>query len=126
MNDAPTDIGVKNDFDDPEAPVKGVALPIASFSTYFDHQWGTKLSSALGYSAVFTGNTDGQKDIAFRQGHYASVNLLYYPVPNLTAGIELQWIGRMNYRSGWESFATKVQFSFRYAFSIRVLKKQTD
>jgi hypothetical protein len=124
MNDAPTDIGIKNDFGNPTAPVKGVPLPLISFSAYVDHYWSEKFSSAFGYSAIFTGNTDGQEDDAFRQGHYSSVNLLYYPIENLTAGAELQWIRRVNYNDGWESDAIKIQLSLRYSFSTYLLKNE--
>lgn len=117
MNDAPTDIGIKNNFSDTLAPVKGVALPLISFSAYLDHEWSSKLGSSVGYSAIFTGNSDGQAADAFRQGHYASVNMLYYPIKNLMAGIELQYIHRKNYNDGWTSAATRIQFSFRYSFS---------
>jgi len=128
MNDAPTDIGIQNDFSNPTAPVKGVPLALFSFSSYLDHRWSNLFSSSLGYSAIFTENSDGQANDAFRQGHYASINLLYYPIANLMAGIELQWIHRKNYNDGWESSATKVQFSFRYSFSkmISKEKKGTD
>jgi hypothetical protein len=124
MNDAPTDIGIQNNFSDTISPVKGVPLPLVSFSAYLNHYWNTKFSSSLGYSAIFTGNSDGQSDDAFRQGHYASVNLLYYPLENLTAGIELQWIKRYNYNDGWSSSATKIQFSLRYSFSYSLLKNK--
>ena len=124
MNDAPTDIGIENDPGNPDAPVKGVPLPLISFSSYLNHQWSSKFSTALGYSAIFTGNSDGQKDDAFRQGHYASANLLYYPVRNLTAGLEVQWIRRVNYNDGWTADATKIQVSFRYSFSLPILKSR--
>lgn len=116
MNDAPTDIGIQNDFSNTTTPVKGVALPLFSFSTYLNHQWNEKFSSMLGYSAIFTDNSDGQNPDAFRKGSYASTNLLYYPAPNITAGIELQWINRENYSDGWKTSATKIQISFRYNF----------
>jgi hypothetical protein len=118
MNDAPTDIAIQNNFSDTISPVKGVPLPVVSFSTYLDHRWNEKFSSTVGYSAVFTDNTDGQAANAFRQGQYASINLLYYPVENLMAGLELQWIKRNNYNDGWTSMATKIQVSFRYNFSV--------
>jgi hypothetical protein len=117
MNDAPTDIGIKNNFDDTISPVKGVPLPLISFSSYLNHRWSEMFSSSLGYSAIFTGNSDGQPDNAFQQGHYSTINLLCYPVKNLTAGIELQWIYRKNYNDGWETSATKIQVSVRYLFS---------
>ena len=121
MNDAPTDIGIRNNFSDTLSPVKGVPLPVVSFSAYLNHRWSDKFSSAAGYSAIFTDNSDGQEASAFRQGHYASVNLLCHPLQNLTAGIEMQWIRRVNYNDGWKADATKVQFSLRYNFSIAVL-----
>jgi hypothetical protein len=116
MNDAPTDIGIQNDFGNANSPVKGVALPLFSFSTYMNHQWNEKFSSMLGYSAIITDNSDGQRIDAFRKGRYASTNLLYYPAPNVTAGIEIQWIGRENYNDDWKTSATKIQLSFRYSF----------
>jgi hypothetical protein len=124
MNDAPTDIGIENNFGDTLSPVKGVALPLFSFSAYIDHRWNENFGSAVGYSALFTGNSDGQAADAYRQGHYASINLLYYPMENLMAGIELQWIKRNNYDDGWTSMATKIQVSFRYSFSMSLHKNQ--
>jgi hypothetical protein len=43
-------------------------------------------------------------------------NLLYYPVKNVMAGIEIQYCTRENYSDGWEAEMLKVQFSFRYKF----------
>jgi len=123
MNDAPTDIGIKNNYSDTLSPVKGVPLPVISFAAYLDHRWNESFSSAVGYSAIFTGNTDGQAPDAFRNGHYASINLLYYPLENLMAGLELQWIRRTNWNDGWSASATKIQFSFRYNFSLSFLRK---
>jgi hypothetical protein len=116
MNDAPTDIGIQNNFDDANQPIKGVALPLVSYSLYLNHQWNQKFTSIAGYSAVYTNNSDGQNPDAFRNGQYASTNLLYYPTKNMTAGIELQWIKRKNFSDGWETSATKIQLSFRYSF----------
>jgi hypothetical protein len=123
MNDAPTDIGIENTFDDVNSPVKGVALPLISFSAYLDHYWSKKFSTSAGYSALYTGNSDGQADDAYRQGQYASINLLFYPLTNLMAGAEFQWIKRKNYNDGFESYTTRIQFSFRYSFSEVIYKK---
>jgi len=124
INDAPTDIAIKNTFDNPDAPVKGVALPVITFSAYLDHHWSSKFSSAIGCSAIFTDNTDGQAADAFRQGYYASTNLIYYPVPNLMAALEVLWIRRTNYNDGWATNATKIQVSFKYDFSIFMAKPE--
>jgi len=120
MNDAPTDIGIKNDLSNTLHPVKGVALPLYSYSCYLNHRWNEKLSTDAGWSSIHTQNSDGQEPDAFRNGHYASANLIYTPVPNVMAGIELQWIDRENHSDGWTTSATKVQFSLRYRFSQRL------
>ena len=117
MNDAPTDIGIQNDFSNVNSPVKGVALPLFSFETYLNHQWNEKFSSCIGYSAIHTENSDGQHSNAFREGKYASTNLLFYPTPGMMVGAELQWINRENYNDGWKASATKIQISFRYSFN---------
>ncbi|MEO6169140.1 MAG: hypothetical protein ABIO46_08835 [Chitinophagales bacterium] len=116
MNDAPTDIGIQNDFGNANAPVKGVALPLYSFSTYINHQWNAKFCSVFGYSSIVTDNSDGQNANAFREGSYAITNLLFYPVTRMMAGCELQWLNRKNNSDGWKTAATKIQFSFRYNF----------
>jgi hypothetical protein len=123
MNDAPTDIGIENNFDDPVSPVKGVALPIAGFMTYLDHTWNNKFSSTIGFSNVSVRNSDGQADSAFKNGKFASLNLLYYPVENFTAGAELIWIKRENFNDGWSNSCTRIQISVRYSFAHQVFIK---
>jgi hypothetical protein len=49
---------------------------------------------------------------------------MYYPVKNAMAGVELQYGSRENYRDGWDTSITKVQFSFKYNFSEIFYKKQ--
>jgi len=117
MNDAPTDIGIQNNFNDPVKPVKGVALPVSGFTVYIDHRWNKNLSSSAGISAVEIQNSDAQSVNAFRSGKYASVNLLYNPIFNLLAGAELIWINRHNFNDGWSSSSTKIQISLKYSFS---------
>jgi hypothetical protein len=62
-------------------------------------------------------NTEGQENTAFKRGHYAIGNLLYYPVENVMAGVEVQYGKRENFRGGFTSDDLKVQFSARYNFS---------
>jgi hypothetical protein len=116
MNDAPTDIGIRNNFDNPVKPVVGVALPVFSYSLYLKHHWNSQWSSMAGWSAVHTQNSDGQNPDAFRTGNYASANLVYTPLENLLAGVELQRIGRGNNSDGWKTSATRIQFSLKYSF----------
>ncbi len=117
FNDAPVDVGIKNDFGNPTAPIKGVALPILGVVAYLDHTWSEKFTSAIGYSLVDIKNSDAESPSAFRRGTYMSVNLLYHPVTNAMAGVELQHGTRENYSDGFSSHITKVQFTFKYNFS---------
>jgi hypothetical protein len=117
MNDAPTDIGIQNNFSNPVSPVKGVALPVSGFTVYVDHRWNQKLTSSAGISAVEIQNSNAQAEDAFRSGKYASINLLYSPIPNFLAGAEIIWIKRHNFNDGWSSSSTKIQLSVKYRFA---------
>jgi hypothetical protein len=117
MNDAPEDIGIKNNPSDPVQPVLGVPLPLLGLVGFVDQQWSNKFSSSVGYSGVFIENSDGQDSTAFKRGHYALANLLYYPAENVMMGIELQYGTRENFLDGWNTDIIKIQFSFRYKFS---------
>ncbi len=123
FNDAPVDIGVQNNFSDTYRPIKGVALPDLGLVAFVDFNWSKKLTSSAGYSTTIITNSDGQKPDAFKQGQYAAANLLYYPWPGVMAGVELQWIMRNNYSDGFNSSATKINFSFKYSFSHAFYKK---
>ena len=117
MNDSPVDIGIENNFSDPVTPIVGKPIPIVAISLFLDHTWSEKYSTAIGYSWQENDNTDAQAPSAFRTGHYALGNLLYYPVPNVMIGGELQWGRRENFSDGFSSDGLKVQFSFKYNFS---------
>ena len=117
MNDSPVDIGIVNQLSNTLRPIDGRAIPIQGLCAFLDHTWNAKFSSAVGYSWQENDNTEGQSADAFRTGHYALGNLLYYPVPNVMVGGELQWGRRENFADGFESNGVKVQFSFKYNFS---------
>ena len=123
MNDAPVDIGIQNNFDNPTSPVEGVALPILGVVAFLDHTWNEKFTSSIGYSMIDIDNSDGQADDAFEKGQYAAANVLYYPTKNAMAGVELQWGSRENFNDGWDTSITKIQFSFKYNFSEIFFKK---
>jgi hypothetical protein len=127
MNDGPIDIGIENNFSDPQRPVVGVPLPVLGYMAFLDMQWSEKFSSSAGYSFSGITNSDGQQPSAYKNGHYALANLLYYPVKNVMAGIELQYCTRENYSDGWNTDMLKIQFSFRYKFLQEFYsKKKTD
>ncbi len=117
MNDSPVDIGIENNLSDPVTPIVGKPVPIVALSLFLDQTWSEHYSTAIGYSWQENDNTDAQAPSAFRTGHYALGNLLYYPVPNVMFGGELQWGRRENFSDGFTSDGFKVQFSFKYNFS---------
>ena len=117
MNDAPVDVGIQNNPGNATSPVEGVALPVLGITAFLDHNWNQKFSSSIGYSMIDIDNSDGQSDDAFKKGQYAIANLMYYPVKNVMAGVELQYGSRENYSDGWDTSITKIQFSFKYNFS---------
>jgi hypothetical protein len=61
--------------------------------------------------------SSGQAADAFKRGHYALVNLLSHPLPDLMMGAELQWARRENNSDGWRTDGYRPQFSFRYSFA---------
>jgi hypothetical protein len=120
MNDAPVDIGIVNNFSNAVTPILGEPLPITGLVAFLDHTWNEKFSSSFGYSRTDIDNTDGQAADAYKSGQYMLGNLLYYPVPNVMVGAELQWGRRENFSDGFTSDATKIQFSFKYNFSHKI------
>jgi hypothetical protein len=117
MNDAPVDVGVKDNPGHPTNPVTGEALPVLGIVAFDDHTWNEKFSSTLGYSYENISNTPRQDASAFHQGHYALANLLYYPAKNVMMGGEFQYGRRVNFADGWNYNDYRVQFSFRYNYS---------
>ena len=117
VDDAGPDIGIRNDFTDSISPIKGVALPVLAALVFLDHRWSETFTTAVGFGLVEIENSDAQASNSFRQGRYGIVNLLYYPVPNVQIGTELQYGGRSNFSDDWDYNSIKWQFSFKYSFS---------
>jgi hypothetical protein len=120
MNDAPVDVGIENNFQDPRRPVEGKALPLLGIVLFYDRTWSDKWTSSFGYSLVDIDNSDAQEANAFKAGHYALGNILYYPAPNFFVGGELQWGRRENFNDGWTYDDVRFQFSAKYSFSQRL------
>jgi len=123
MNDSPVDVGIQNDPSNTTSPVKGVVLPQTGIVAFLDHTWNPKFSTSIGYSLSKINNSDGQAADAYKQGQYALVNLLYYPVKNAMMGVEYEWGQRENFSDGWKTSINKIQFSFKYNFSQAFYKK---
>jgi hypothetical protein len=117
-NDAPVDVGIQNNFSNPRTPIVGKALGIVGIVAFLDLNWNSKWTSTVGYSMVYIDNSDGQSDSAYKEGQYALANLLYYPVPNVFLGPEIQWGKRENFRDGFTSDDLRIQFSAKYNFKL--------
>jgi DcaP outer membrane protein len=114
MNDAPIDIGIQNNFSNPNAPIKGVALPVLGVVSFLDHNWSNRFSTSVGYSMINISNSNAEKPADFHQGHYALTNLLFHPVPKVTIGSEFQFGRRVNFSDGFNTNDYRIQFSFKY------------
>ncbi len=112
MNDAPVDIGLKSSVGVPD----GKALPVLGIVAFYDFNWSDQWSSTVGYSRVDISNSDGQAPDAFKTGQYALANILYYPVPQVMFGPEIQWGRRENNSDGWAVDDFRLQVSFKYKF----------
>ena len=117
MNDAPIDIGIRNNFSDPQTPIVGEAIPLLGVVAFYEHAWSKQWNTAVGWSYFDMDNPDGQSPDSFDSGHYAIGNLMYTPVPGFMAAAELQWGQRKNFTDGFTSDDLRVQFSFKYNFS---------
>ena len=122
LTDAGPDIGIENNFQDPNRPLLGAALPVIGGLAFLEYNWDSKWSSTLGYSRIRIYNSDAQAANAFKNGDYAILNLLYQPFPQFLTGGELQWGKRNNFSDGFDSSTVRVQFSIKYIFTHSVLE----
>jgi hypothetical protein len=117
MNDAPVDIGIKNNFSNPVTPILGTSLPVLGVVAFLDHTWSRRFTSSMGYSLVNITNSEAQLPSAFHQGDYALANLLYHPLKNVTMGSEFQFGRRVNFSDGFNVNDYRIQVSFKYDWS---------
>jgi hypothetical protein len=108
MNDASTDLATDSSGD-------AEAVPLLGWLLYYDHYWNEQFSSSIGWSETREDNTGGQAATAFHKGSYGSANLLWYPVRNVMAGVELLY-GKRENNDGESDDDTRVQFSAKYSF----------
>ena len=120
MNDAPVDVGIVPNPGNAVTPIVGKAIPITGTVLFVDHNWNDHWSSSVGYSGTYIDNVEGQAANAYKTGHYALGNLLYTPVPGVMMGGELQWGKREMFKDPYVGDGLKVQFSFKYNFSVKV------
>lgn len=121
--DAPPDVGLQSNYDDPLRPLEGKALPI--YGIYFFTEWRltSNLSGTIGYATQEVANTDMQDASAFRKGQYALINVRYYPVDRVQVGFEYQFGRRDNFADDLLSTGNKIQLSLKVNFSSRELNR---
>ena len=117
FNDAPVDVGAKLQPGNPVTPFIGKPLGDFGMTVYLDHTWNSQFTSSIGYSRLDISNTDGQAASAFRDGQYASTNLLWSPVPRVMFGGEFQWGHRDNFGGQYPADDYRLQVSVKYSFS---------
>ncbi len=117
MNDCPYDVGIISNAGNITKPVSGKALPVYGYIAYLEHNWSPKLSTTIGYSGIHIDNTEFSSANAYKDGQYATLNLIASPVKNITLAAELEYGKRTNFSDGFSSNIVKLQFSFKYNFS---------
>lgn len=91
-------------------PFTAQALPLLDWLVYYDHWWTPKWSSSIGFSQNIQNNVAVQLDSDQHSGSYASLNLLYRPVQNVTVGAEGLWGQRVN-KNGATADDQRIQVS---------------
>jgi len=118
MNDGGMDLAPQGPLPteaDPDGNAHAEAVPLTGIVAYYDHYWNDKFSTSLGYSTTYVDNTNWQTPDTYKKGQYTSINLLYYPVPNVMMGGEVLW-GDLEYKDGSTQDDTRVQFSVKYSW----------
>lgn len=96
VNDGTDDIGVQRNYSNSFQPIVGKAIPFWSMMAFAEITWNSKFSSALGVSTLRNQTFDTQLNTAYEYGNYATVNLIYRPVRQLSFGLEYQYASRQN------------------------------
>ena len=120
MNDGGTDLGPNGQLIIlPDGTLSGLSakvVPLLGLTAYYDHYWSDQWSSSIGWSQTKVDNTTFQEASAYQTGQYASVNLLWTPAKRIMMGAEYLW-GQREDNNGAKGDDSRLQFSFKYAFS---------
>jgi DcaP outer membrane protein len=108
MNDGGVDLA-------PDGNLQAETVASLGWLAYYNHTWGDKWTTAIGYSEHRQTNTEGQLGNAFQKGSYSSLNLLYAPAKNITTGAEAVW-GKLAVKDGSSAIDYRLQFTTRVTF----------
>ena len=90
-------------------------LPVIAGMIGYQHWWATKWGSTFCYSYVTVDNASGQAGSDYHAGHYALVNLRYYPAERVMIGGEVLY-GMREDNDGSKGDDLRFQFSVQYKF----------
>jgi hypothetical protein len=82
----------------------------------YNHYWNDHLNSSFVLAHAETDNTDYQLDGAIQSVSSAHVNLIWFPYPSVSTGVELMWGEREN-KDGATGNAIRAQFMMKYKFN---------
>jgi hypothetical protein len=116
--DAPFDVGIRLGNENGVPVASAVTLPVVAGLAFYDHRWGEKLTSSIGWSGLRVDNSNGQSALAYHSGQYALVNLLYNPAPEVLVGAEFQWGRRTNAFDDFRPRDFRIQLTARLDYSI--------
>lgn len=81
----------------------------------YQHYWGPKWSTTVGYSYLEVDDTSGQGDDTYESGHYVVANIMYYPVERIILGLEALY-GIRKDQNGDTGDDGRLSFSIQYRF----------
>jgi hypothetical protein len=90
-------------------------LPVIAGMLAYQHWWHRKWGSTIGYSVVNVDNASGQAGSDYHMGHYAILNLRYYPAERVMIGGEMLY-GQREDNDGNKGDDVRLQFSVQYRF----------
>lgn len=101
----------------PKAPGSTSLKPIGALTGWlgYQHWWTGRLRSTATGGHVALDNTDGQADNAYKSTTYASMNLIWSPVPPVDVGVEYIY-GYRETRSAGCGHDHRVQLSILFNF----------
>lgn len=91
------------------------ALGVYGGFVAYQHYWSAKWASTFGYSYLQVDNSADQGGGAFRLGHYAVANIMFYPTERVWMGIEALYGIRQD-KDGNTGDDGRVSFSVQYRF----------
>ncbi len=82
----------------------------------YNHYWNKSLNSTISTAWTETDMTDDQLDSTIRKAGSFHANLIWFPYPLISTGIEYMWGLREN-KNGIQGAASRVQFMMKFKFN---------